>query len=97
MCRPIDLLGKRWGLRRLSLFPAESTTRAAIRYQHGRIHVPRFVRQTRYVPLGLSYDDVVEEINRFRPEVIYSYGSVTPLRYVAIEDDLSGASSGCNA
>jgi phenylacetate-CoA ligase len=79
------LLGKHWGLRRLSLFPAESTTRATLRYQHGRIHVPRFVRQTRYVPLGASYDDVVEEINRFRPEVVYSYGSIAEhlCRYVA--------------
>ncbi|MCX6094138.1 MAG: hypothetical protein NTY63_04845 [Candidatus Bipolaricaulota bacterium] len=79
------LLGKHWGLRRLSLFPAESTTRAVIRYQHGRVHVPRFVRQTRYVSLGLPYDVIVEEINRFRPEVIYSYGSVAEhlCRYVA--------------
>ncbi|MDD5647237.1 MAG: hypothetical protein PHW86_08700 [Candidatus Bipolaricaulis sp.] len=70
------ILGKRWGLRRLSLHPEASTTRATLRYQWGRVHVPRFVAETRYVPPDSSYEVVVEEIERFRPDVVYSYGSI---------------------
>ncbi len=70
------ILRKRWGLRRLSLHPEASTTRATLRYQWSRVRVPRFVAETRYVSPQSSYEAIAEEIERFRPDVVYSYGSI---------------------
>ena len=82
------LLGKTWGQRRLSLFPAESSTAEVTRFHRDRLFVPAAFARTESLSSQASYDEIARRINQLRPDVVYSYGSVAEgfFRHVAARE-----------
>jgi phenylacetate-CoA ligase len=70
------LLGKTWGQRRLSLFPAESSTAEVTRFHRDRLFVPAAFARTESLSSQATYEEIAQRINELRPDVVYSYGSV---------------------
>ena len=79
------LLGKTWGQRRLSLFPAESSTAEVTRFHRDRLFVPAAFARTESLSPLVSYEEIAGRINELHPDVVYSYGSVAEglFRHVA--------------
>jgi phenylacetate-CoA ligase len=76
--RPVltGLAGQAWGQRQLWIFPAVSTSLAIRRWWDERILVPRSYAHRETMTPDLPYEQWIERLDRVRPVVVYSYGSV---------------------
>lgn len=79
------LVGRSTGLRRLSLFPPESSTAEVTRFHHDSLFVPQSFAQTQSLSSHASYEEIAARVNDLRPDVVFSYGSVAEgfFRHVA--------------
>jgi phenylacetate-CoA ligase len=69
------LVGKPWGQRQLYILPESSASLKLRRLWDGRLVVPRALAERRTIESHLPFDAVADEIDAFRPDVIYSYGA----------------------
>jgi phenylacetate-CoA ligase len=80
------LVGREWGISRVSLFPMESTTHAVTRYLRDRVFVPRWHSRTAFLSPNLPIDEVVAQLNAIAPDVVFSYGSYAETFFHAVAD-----------
>jgi phenylacetate-CoA ligase len=69
------LLGRSHNLVRLSFFHPDSSTSDTSRFRASRLFVPRAVMETHWAPCELPYEEIVQLLEKLRPDVVYSYGS----------------------
>ena len=76
--RPVlaRLAGKAWGQRQLWIFPAVSTSLAIRRWWDARVVTPRGFTHREQMTPDTPYEQWIERLDRSRPIVVYSYGSV---------------------
>lgn len=71
------LLGRTRGQRRLSLFPAESSTAEVTRFHRALLSVPAAFAWTESLSSQATYEKVAQRISELWPDIVYSYGSTT--------------------
>ena len=80
------ILGKSWGLQRISFFDPASSTAEVSAFHRGQVMVPRALMQTHVGRCAAPLDETIEQINRVQPDVAYSYGSYAEFLFRYVED-----------
>jgi phenylacetate-CoA ligase len=62
-------------VRQLYLLPDTSSSRKTRKFFDSQVMTPRFLVERFYVDPKLPFDAVAEQIEQFRPDVVFSYGS----------------------
>ncbi len=76
--RPVvaELIGTAWGRRQLWIFPERSTSLAMRRWLDARIVMPPGTVKRQRIAADLPCAEIAERLDRARPAVVYSHGSV---------------------
>ncbi len=69
------ILGKGWGQRQLLLLPKVSVSNILRKFWDAQTFTPRSLAQRHSLSTETPFEEVVLQINRFKPHVVFSYGS----------------------